>query len=1150
MDPIRVLVVDDEPAMAAVTAIYLEDRMGCTCEVCTSAKKALDTLESSPFDIIVSDYQMPGMDGIEFLKAVRARPAYIPFILFTGRSREEVVIEALNSGADLYLQKGTDPEAQFVELAHMIRHAVEGARSKTALFESESLNQTILDNISETVVFLDPDCRILRANRAARYTAGSPGDDIAGRYCYEVWQNRAQPCESCPVLKAIQTGETHAALKPAPGGGEWIVRGVPVRDAGGRTLGAVTTCLQLTALKAIETERVRTMEQLDLAVEAANLAVWDWYPAEQRVLVSDAYAAMLGYATDDLQLREGTFAHMVHPEDLAATVRAIHDHFEGKTRYVKAEFRMRCEDGTWKWIHARGRVIRRDDEGAPLRMVGIHQDITGRKVLEQTLQESEQRLKTAIEGAGISVWEKNLATGGVENTDNIAGMLGYAPDDLEHMSKDPRQWVHPEDLGVVQAALADNLACEAEFADAAFRLRCRNGTWKWFASRGRTVEQDAQGTPIRRLGILQNIDHIMRAEEELHEGRQVLRTLLDALVEPALLIDRRGMILAANRAALGRMGVGREEAGRFCAYDLLPQENATIRKMHIDQVFRTGTPAHFEDRRAGRHLEHHVYPVVGRDGSIEQVAAIAYDVTDARKQEQRLKESEERLALAFEAADEGLLDWNVSADDHYWSPRYLTMLGYAPGELEPSYATWRALVSPDDREAVEAALNNLFEGSAESYSSEYRMRTKQGGWLWILSEVKVTERDAGGTPLRIVGTHKDITANKQLEAQTIAGRDLAFGLAGASSLEEAFSLCVRYAMEVSGMDCGGLFLCDDTSGVLTLAHVVGLSDAFVRKEYEMERKPRKVGQVLQGGPQYPGFSDLGDYHRQLLEEEGIRAWAILPLMVEGRPIGCINIASHSRDEIPEMCREALEGMTAEMGSAIVRIRALEALKESNEALKSSNYTLNLLSSVTRHDILNQMSALKAYLVLLEEEVLGQAYPLELCNRMKEITGTIRRQITFTGDYQHMGEKNPEWQHVGWVVKRAAESAIHNGISLNVTTGPLELFADPMLEKAFFNLLENAATHGRHVARIDVSFADEDGGGLLVVEDDGAGVPEEMKQHIFEKGVGANTGYGLFLVREILAITGMSIREAGEEGKGARFELYIPAGKWRTGGLPS
>jgi len=118
----------------------------------------------------------------------------------------------------------------------------------------------------------------------------------------------------------------------------------------------------------------------------------------------------------------------------------------------------------------------------------------------------------------------------------------------------------------------------------------------------------------------------------------------------------------------------------------------------------------------------------------------------------------------------------------------------------------------------------------------------------------------------------------------------------------------------------------------------------------------------------------------------------------------------------------------------------------------------------------------------------------------------------------------------------------------VGTGTLEVFTDPMLEKVFFNLFDNAVRHGEHVTEISVTCREEDDGrGMVItVEDNGVGIPAEMKEKIFERGVGFNTGYGLFLTHEVLAITGMSIQETGEEGKGARFEIIVPPAGWRGG----
>jgi CheY-like chemotaxis protein len=130
---ISVLCVDDEPSLLTITRKILERSGNLVVTTATSAAEAIQLLSSGSYDAIVSDYMMPEMDGIAFLKHIRAGGDRTPFIIFSGKGREEVVIEALNSGADFYLQKGGDPKAQFAELANKITYAVGRRRAEIAL---------------------------------------------------------------------------------------------------------------------------------------------------------------------------------------------------------------------------------------------------------------------------------------------------------------------------------------------------------------------------------------------------------------------------------------------------------------------------------------------------------------------------------------------------------------------------------------------------------------------------------------------------------------------------------------------------------------------------------------------------------------------------------------------------------------------------------------------------------------------------------------------------------------------------------------------------------------------------------------------------------------------------------------------------------
>ena len=157
---------------------------------------------------------------------------------------------------------------------------------------------------------------------------------------------------------------------------------------------------------------------------------------------------------------------------------------------------------------------------------------------------------------------------------------------------------------------------------------------------------------------------------------------------------------------------------------------------------------------------------------------------------------------------------------------------------------------------------------------------------------------------------------------------------------------------------------------------------------------------------------------------------------------------------------------------------------------------------------------------------------------------MRRHITFARDYQEMGNALPAWYHVETLVKNSGIGPIFRDITIETDTGSLEILADPMIVKAMYNLLENAVRHGEHTTRIRVTCRKDEDSVTLVVEDNGTGVPNEIKEKIFKKGFGSNTGLGLFLVREILGITGMQIIETGTYGTGARFEIRVPAGNFR------
>ena len=219
------------------------------------------------------------------------------------------------------------------------------------------------------------------------------------------------------------------------------------------------------------------------------------------------------------------------------------------------------------------------------------------------------------------------------------------------------------------------------------------------------------------------------------------------------------------------------------------------------------------------------------------------------------------------------------------------------------------------------------------------------------------------------------------------------------------------------------------------------------------------------------------------------------------------------------------------------------MKSSQNAFEVANKKLNLLSSITRHDILNQLTILIGYLELSRDQAVDPEI-LGFATKELEAANTIRRQIAFTKDYEEIGIHAPEWQNVAGNIVLFTGKSQYAGIKFTIKLNNLELYADPMLEKIYGNLIDNSIQHGGHVTEIRFSSGKSMNGMALIYEDDGDGIPENMKEQIFLKGVGKNTGFGLFLSREILAITGLTIKEEGIYGEGARFVIFAPEGAFR------
>jgi signal transduction histidine kinase len=218
-------------------------------------------------------------------------------------------------------------------------------------------------------------------------------------------------------------------------------------------------------------------------------------------------------------------------------------------------------------------------------------------------------------------------------------------------------------------------------------------------------------------------------------------------------------------------------------------------------------------------------------------------------------------------------------------------------------------------------------------------------------------------------------------------------------------------------------------------------------------------------------------------------------------------------------------------------------KRGNDLAKEAEDKTHILNSITRHDINNLLMVIDGNVDLLRVRLTEEGLKKHLAS-ISMASKNISNQLAFLRDYQEIGVKDPLWQNIGVMVSRVPLPLSEKGIKMKIETRNVEILADPQFEKVFYNLVDNSMTHGMRVSCITISIRESPEIVELYYEDDGSGIAEECREHLFEMSPDGDHGAGLFLSKKILAITGMTISEEGEPGKGVRFVIRVDRSKTR------
>jgi two-component system sensor histidine kinase/response regulator len=413
----------------------------------------------------------------------------------------------------------------------------------------------------------------------------------------------------------------------------------------------------LAALYALAIQRHRTEEELRQS-EAKFATIFRTTPDPITITrladgvyidVNEGFTRISGYTPQDVIGKSTLELNWTEPADRVRLVQALRT--QGAVYDMEAVLRMK--DGSPRICQIAARLI--EIHGTPCLVAVVH-DVTERVRDQEALRASQERLALALAGADLGLWDWNPQTGAAVVDERWAAMLGYTLDEIAPHVSSWENLVHPDDMPQVSEALNAHLAGRSSQYETEHRLRAKSGEWVYVLDRGKVVERDADGKPIRVTGTHLDITDRKRAEVALRRAEHEKESILDSLVEHVIHQDRDMKILWANRAACESAGMTREElTGRYC-YEIWPQRPSICPDCPVGRAIMTGGPHEIEKETPdGRAWFIRGYPVRDEEGAVIGGVEVTLDVSDRKRAEDALKQYTTRLRVLHEI-DRGILE--------------------------------------------------------------------------------------------------------------------------------------------------------------------------------------------------------------------------------------------------------------------------------------------------------------------------------------------------------------------------------------------------------------------------------------------------------------------------------------------------------------
>lgn len=790
---IRVLHVDDEAGFLKAAKQMLKMQGPFQVDTASSVDEANEKMKEKAYDVVICDYIMPRKDGLQFLKELRDSGNNIPFIIFTGKGREEVVIKALNLGADQYIGKIGNPETVYCELAHAINQALESKKAEDSLRKSEEKYRSLVEDTSAGVISVDPEGRFTFVNKGICEVIGYSEKELLGKHFIDF----VHPDDRKRIMEVFLNFFRNPELNPRFEFRVISKKGRTVHLHSSPTLFKYKDkIVGFHAIITDITERKRAEKvlefQRDVAVilsGARNLResvnrLFDKFLEFEEFDCAGFY--LVNEDTGELDM----ILHRRLPEKFVEKV----GHLEATSPYTRVAM-----EG--KPIYQKTcnfpQVIKKDLESEgilsvaaiPIQYKGeliadlnlashTHDEIPAstRHLLESTcaqigeaivrsrmearLQESEREHRHLLENLYEGIWiiDKDAYTSLVNS--RMAEMLGYTPDEMR--GKHLFEFMDKQGVEICKRNLKRRESGIKEEHD--FEFLRKDGT-RIYTRMATSPLTDDEGKYVGAIAGILDITKHKKAEEALRESEQRYRGIVELAPDGIVTIDLKGVITSVNPAFLQLTGFSKNEIvgkhftrmGTIRARDIpryLKLMSSSLKgklpsKFEFSYVRKNGTVGLAEGR----------FGFLRKDGKTIGIQGILREITEQRKAQKTIEESRQRFEHLFMGNPEAA----VHVDSDYRildiNPRFTKLFGYSLDEVKGKHIN--DVVVPKDHIREAETLDRRAKKGLVFHDT---VRKAKGGTLIPVS-ISIAPLIIEGKILGYIAQYKDISQVKKAEKE-------------------------------------------------------------------------------------------------------------------------------------------------------------------------------------------------------------------------------------------------------------------------------------------------------------------------------------------------------------------------------------------------